>query len=329
MKKLLMVLFAAFLVLGFAACNGDDTTETDETTKQTTEETTEATEFKVDGEFMAFEIGEHYGAPMITSVTVTVEDGEVVDYFIDALQSDGETFEWNENTKKELGYDYKMHYNAYSETDDTPTMAEYETWLDENDKLEWFEQAELIEEYWLENGFDSVDVVDGEIDNVAGVTVSDGGYTTLAAEAVQQAKDGITKAYSVSVNYGAPQVVWATLDLDDNGDIEELVIDTLQSTVDEGTFAWKDNTKQELGYDYKMHYGTYSETDDTPTMAEYETWLEDNNKLEWFEQVNMITDYIEENGWESSFNVQDSVAGVTVTTNAYETVLEAVFAKVE
>ncbi|MFO7968960.1 MAG: hypothetical protein R6U15_02470 [Candidatus Izemoplasmatales bacterium] len=325
MKKLLMVLFVAFLVLGFAACNGDDTTETDETTEQTTE----ATEFKVDGEFMAFEIGEHYGAPMITSVTVTVEDGEIVDYFIDALQSDGETLEWNENTKKELGYDYKMHYNAYSETDDTPTMAEYETWLDENDKLEWFEQAELIEEYWLENGFDSVDVVDGEIDNVAGVTVSDGGYTTLAAEAVQQAKDGITKAYSVSVHYGAPQVVWATLDLDDNGDIEELVIDTLQSTVDEGTFAWNDNTKQELGYDYKMHYGTYSETDDTPTMAEYETWLEDNDKLEWFEQVNMITDYIEENGWESSFNVQDSVAGVTVTTNAYETVLEAVFAKVE
>ncbi|MGM0496141.1 MAG: hypothetical protein ACQERX_05715 [Bacillota bacterium] len=325
MKKLLMVLFVAFLVLGFAACNGDDTTETDETTEQTTE----ATEFKVDGEFMAFEIGEHYGAPMITSVTVTVEDGEIVDYFIDALQSDGETLEWNENTKKELGYDYKMHYGTYSETDDTPTMAEYETWLDENDKLEWFEQAELIEEYWLENGFDSVDVVDGEIDNVAGVTVSDGGYTTLAAEAVQQAKDGITKAYSVSVHYGAPQVVWATLDLDDNGDIEELVIDTLQSTVDEGTFAWNDNTKQELGYDYKMHYGTYSETDDTPTMAEYETWLEDNDKLEWFEQVNMITDYIEENGWESSFSVEDSVADVSITTSAYETVLEAVFAKVE
>ena len=313
MKKLLTGLFAIFIVFGFAACNGDDTSE-----------------FKVDGEFMAFEIGEYYGAPMVTSVTVTVEDGEIVDYYIDALQSDSETFEWNEETKKELGYDYKMHYDVYEATDDTPTMAEYETWLDDNDKLEWFEQAELIEDYWLENGYDSVNVVEGEIDNVSGVTISDDGYIALADEAFQQAKDGITKAYTVSA-YDAPQVVWATLDVDENGDIEDLEIDALQSSVDEGTFTWNDSTKQELGYDYKMHYGAYEATDDTPTIAEYETWLEDNDKLEWFEQVDMITDYIVENGWETTFAVEDvdSLSGVSITVSSYETVLEAVFTKVE
>ncbi|MFW5889189.1 MAG: hypothetical protein ACOCUD_02290 [Bacillota bacterium] len=308
MKKLLMFLFAAFLVLGFAACNGEDTTEA----------TTEASEFQVDGEFMAFEIGEHRGAPMITSVTVTVLDGEIVEYYIDALQSDDETFEWNEETKKELGDEYGMVERGGA-------------------VAEWYVQAEAIEDHWLENGYDSVEVDDEnvitnvQIDEDTDVTIKDGGYIALAAEAVQQAKDGITKAYTVSMHYGAPQVVWATLDLDENGDIEDLTIDTLQSTVDEDTFTWDDESKQEKGYDYKMHYGTYEATDETPTMDEYITWLEDNNELEWFEQVDMITDYIVENGWETTFAVEDvdSLSDVSITVSSYESVLQAVFTKVQ
>ncbi|MFW5889114.1 MAG: hypothetical protein ACOCUD_01910, partial [Bacillota bacterium] len=47
MKKLFMFLMAAFLLVGIAACNGDDTTVAttteEDTTEATTEETTEAT----------------------------------------------------------------------------------------------------------------------------------------------------------------------------------------------------------------------------------------------------------------------------------------------
>ncbi|MDA3932662.1 MAG: hypothetical protein PF513_08010 [Tenericutes bacterium] len=314
MKKLLTILFAAFLLIGVAACNGERT-------------------YTVDGEYTAFEIDSD--SPTLTSVTVTIENDEITGYYIDVLQSNRSTFAWNEETKKELGYGYRMHGQR------DLSEADYITWLEDNEKLEWFEQAELIEQYWMENGVDSVTTdTEGTIDNVAGVTVSDSSYTVLAAEAVQQAKDGVIKAYAVSSS-GDPQVTWVEVDLDANGDVEDIFIDVLQSDVtqtagedtdedasdDEFSFAWDEKTKQEKGFEYKMHYRTYSATDDTPTLAEYETWLTDNDKLEWFQQADMISDYIVENGWEDSFAVEgvDELSAVSVTTSEYEAVLQEAF----
>ena len=301
MKKLFVLFVALFTVVVVAGCNGER-------------------EFAADGEFTAYEIGTHSNAPMVTMVTVTIEDDEIVSYYIDARQgkatqsagedtpddtSDDEyTFSWNAETKKELGDDYNMVQFGGA-------------------IAEWYEQAALIEAYWLENGVDSVTVdADNVIDNVAGVTIKDGGYTDLAAEAVQLAKDG--KMQAVYCSTSGTDLYIATMTVDAEGNFSDLLLDTQQAERNKVTFTWKADTKQELGYDYKMHYNTYSATDDTPTMEEYKTWLTENDKLEWFEQVALITDDITENGWEDNTAV-DAPAGVTITKDSYYTVLGLLF----
>ena len=66
MKKIFALLFAAVAVLSLAACSEK--------------------EFKVDGEFTAFEPGVNGNAQMVTTVTVKIEKGKIVSYYIDALQ---------------------------------------------------------------------------------------------------------------------------------------------------------------------------------------------------------------------------------------------------
>lgn len=158
MRKVLMLFFVAFAAFTLFGCN--------------------SSEYKVDGEFLAYEAQVHsttikvdgvsvpVKVPQVTYVTVTIENGEIAGYNIDVRQgkvtfdTTSEEFEWawNDKTKKELGDDYNMvkFGDAISE---------------------WYVQAELIEAYWLENGVDSVTVNDdNKIDNVAGVTIKDGGY---------------------------------------------------------------------------------------------------------------------------------------------------------
>lgn len=309
MKKIMFIFLALITLVTIAGCNGER-------------------EFAADGEYTAYAADVHSG-PMVTTVTVTIEDDKIVGYSIDARQGklvDG-NFVWNDETKKELGFEYKMHYfSGYAPTDETPTIAEYETWLDENDKLEWHQQAALIEAYWLENGADSITTpVDTVIDTVSGVTIKNGGYTTLAEEAVQLAKDGKMQGIYCTND----DLYIATMTVDANGDFSELLIDVLQGAPDGETFAWKEKSKQELGYEYKMHYNAYSATDDTPTLDEYETWLGDNDKLEWFEQVALITDYVMENGWDETLTDADAPAGVTITAGSYYTLLANLFDHLE
>jgi hypothetical protein len=342
MRKLFTLFVALLTLVVVAGCNGN-TTVAPTTQAPTTEE---PREFAADGEFTAYLVGVHSNAPMVTTVTVTIENDEITGYFIDCIQGkrtqNEETlvysFNFNASSKKNLGFEYKMHWGAYSATDDTPTIEEYQTWLTANNKKEWHQQAELIEAYWLANGFDSVtsNTETTVIDNVAGVTIKDGGYTDLAAEAVQLAKDGKMQAIYTS----SDDLYIATMTVNAEGEFSDLLIDVLQGTPDTaaGTFAWREETKQELGFEYKMHYGTYSATDDTPTIEEYETWLEANDKLEWFQQVALITDYVTENGWNENLAALndrggtldgttpvDSLAGVTVRSQGYYTLLADLF----
>lgn len=268
-----------------------------------------SSEYKVDGEFLAYEAQVHTnGTMMVTSVTVTIEKGKIVDFNIDARQSKKTqnpetlawTFTWNEKTKKELGDAYGMVANGGA-------------------IAEWDVQAERIEAFWLENGVDSVTVKDGVIDNVTGVTIKDGGYLALAKEAVELAKEGKFQAIYCSGTdlYSAHMVVTP------KGKVESLMLDTLQmnrASTTSGTFQWNLKTKQELGFDYKMHYNASGAAD----MAAYQAWLTANNKLEWFQQANLITDAIVANGWTA--NAAENVpAGVTITTTGYYAVLAKLF----
>jgi len=301
-------------------------------------------EFKVDGEFTAFLPSVSNNKPQVTMVTVTIEDGEIVDFDIDVRQGTRTqnvdtlvySWAWNTQTKKELGYAYHMFYGTYDDTDTTPTEDEYIAWLDANDKLEWFEQAEVIEAYWLANGFDSITLVEGEFPTEVGVTISDSGYVELAAAAVELAKLGKFQSIVCSGSdlYSASMIVSA------KGEVTELKLDTLQATKDTaaGTFVWKDETKQELGDDYGMK-GTGAKYNFAA--GAWTAHATDKTTLEWYEQANLITAYILENGWDEDLapiadrgvsldgtTLLDACAGVTIKTATYFQVLEALFGAV-
>ncbi len=269
-----------------------------------------SSEYKVDGKFMAYEYNTHTdGSPMITTVTVTIKDGEVEGYYIDALQSkkvqtvgkdtvddvtdDKYEYQWNAKTKKELGDDYGMvkYGNAVAE---------------------WDDQAALIEAFMLANGPEGVTTkTDGYIDNVSGVTMKDGGYTTLAAEALVLAKAGkfqaitwsTTKVYATGLYH--PEVVMASMVVSTKGVVTELHLDTIQSDLSATfAFSWKAKTKQELGFDYNMKPAS-------------------EIGKEWFEQADTLTAYVMEKGW--TMNSTPEVAGVTMTTTDYFKTFDKLF----
>jgi hypothetical protein len=263
-----------------------------------------SSEYKVDGEFLAYEVSIHRNAPQVTMVTVTIEDGEIVGYNIDARQgkatqtagadteedtSDDEwSYSWNEKTKKELRNEYGM--KAVSEIE-----------------KEWFEQAEAIEAFMLENGVDAVETdADTYITNITGVSMKDGGYTALAAAALELAKEGKFQAVYCS----ADDLVIATMMVDEKGVASNLVLDVLQGSPDGATFAFRDKTKQELGLEYGMK--------DASAIGK-----------EWFEQADAIAAYVFENGADSIQVNEDgditNITGASVGDSGYSEVFALLF----
>ena len=322
-KKILLVFVVALSAVLFVACDDEKDPVVEERT------------YVADGEFTAFrwEIHSNNG-PQVSSVTVTIEDDEVVGYYIDVIQNtktvvpateteaEKVTYAFNDKTKKELGYGYRMHGQR------DKSEADYKAYLKEEGLLEWFEQAKLIEDFFLAEGPDKLTVDEGNyITNVeGGVTIKDGGYSTLAKEALELAKEGTAKAWIPSGN----SVVFATAKVDKDGKFTELELDTIQGSVKDGKYVWNEKTKQELGYDYRMHNGAKDLSE-----ADYKKKLEDEGLLEWFEQAKIITDGVLANGV-SSLELTDgkldsaegkTYAGVTITASAYKDVLTKLYDK--
>ena len=319
MKKLYLLLLAFVMVMFLTSCN--------------------TSEFKLDGEFTAYEVSVYSNAPQVTYVTVTITEGKIVGYNIDVRQgtqtvtNDVTTeysYAWKEMTKKEYMDDYGMKlYGTQFEL----VNGEWVENEDEKPENEWYEQANLIEEYLLENGVDSVETIDGRISNVAGVTINDGGYLALTTEAVDLAKAGKFQAILCS----SDDLYIATMEKDVEGEITSLMLDMLQGNPNGDTFAWNDLTKQELSDDYGMK----------GIGAAYEfvegEWVASDGKtsLEWYEQANLITEYILANGWDDNLEALagrggtidgttliSDLAGATIHTQSYFDVLEELFNKV-
>lgn len=292
-----------------------------------------------DGVYRAFKESLNYGAPQVTIVTVTVEDGKIVDYDIDQIQSHADEtqrsgYSFNAESKKELGYRYAMHFpdsGITGDINDEAVLNQYKEWLEENDKLEWFEQAELIEKYWLEKGIKNPDA-DGKFPYITGVSIIDNEYVAVAKQAVKNAKKGVTQV----VTTNGSDLVWATVKIDKEGKLSEIKIDTRQgSKGTDGKFVWNEKTKQELQYLYGMHFrasGIQGELSDAEVLEEYKEWLEENDKLEWFQQVDALAAYVLENGL-TGFTLEDgkikqdkntpnALAGITVTASHYYEAIE-------
>ncbi|MDC7242606.1 MAG: hypothetical protein PQJ44_01175 [Sphaerochaetaceae bacterium] len=317
MKKISLLVLSLVLILFLAGCN--------------------SSEFKVDGKFTAYEVSVHSNAPQVTYVTVTITDGEIVDYEIDVRQgtvtetvtetATSYSYTWNESTKTELGDDYGMtsYGTKYELVDGAWVAVEGET-----SEYEWYEQANLLEDYLLENGVDSVETIDERISNVAGVTIKDGGYLDLAAEAVELAKAGTFQAIVCEDD----DLYIASMNVDESGDISSLMLDVLKGNPDGDTFAWSEETKQELGDDYGMKgTGTAYEFVDGAWVAS-----DEKTSLEWYEQANLITDYVMANGWNEDLaaiderggtvdgtTLIDDLAGATIHTQTYYDVLAELF----
>jgi hypothetical protein len=301
MRKALSIFFVVFALILLAGCGEK--------------------EYPVDGEYLAYELSVSRNAPQVISVTVQITNGEVKDYFIDTRQGTrtGEGTEaspyvwaWNTQTKKELGFNYGMKANSEIEK-------------------EWFEQAEAIEAFWLENGVEAMTVdADGYIDNVTGASVRDS-YSAVALKALENAKAG----KFVSIYSSGTDLYSAEMMLTPKGEIESLVLDVRQSTRSQadGSFTWNQKTKQELGDDYGMKGvgGGYTYANGAWTAS-------GTASLEWYEQVQLITDYIEANGWSNSLqpiadrggslngtDLLSDLAGATIRTGGYYTVLKTLF----
>lgn len=322
LKRFLAVLLVVLASVSLVACKKDKRT------------------YVADGDYTAFAVKE--GKVQLTTVTVTIKDDKLTKVYIDVRQGrsivdpSDETkgvSTFDEKTKKEKGYEYKMHYGAYKETvtDGTDTLEGYQTWLKANNKLEWFEQAALIENYIVENGAGSIENIAGDnIKTITGVTISDDNYTTVAKAAIQLAKEGKVQA----VTTGSNSVTWAEAKVNSKGKLSDVVLNTLQSktTVAETkvTFAWNAKNKQELGYEYKMHYDAYRKTvtDGTDTLEGYQAWLKANNKFEWFEQAALIV-----NAWVGGTTLTtdgtghiNNVTNVTISDDNYSAVLNGLVA---
>jgi len=319
MKKIYLLLIAFVMVMFLASCS--------------------PSEFNLDGEFTAYEVSVYSNAPQVTYVTVTITEGKIVKYNIDVRQGTQTvtidvtteySYAWKEMTKNEYldNYGMKLYGTQFELVD-----GEWFENEDEKPGNEWYEQANLIEEYLLENGVDSIETIDGRISNVAGVTINNEGYLALATEAVALAKAGKFQA----ILCVSDDLYIATMEKDADGEMTSLMLDVLQGNPNSDTFAWNDLTKQELGDDYDMK----------GIGAAYEfiegKWVASDEKtsLEWHEQANLITEYILANGWDDNLEALagrggtidgttliSDLAGATIQTQSNFDVLEELFDKV-
>ena len=291
--------------------------------------------YKHDGVYTAFEHSLNNNAPQIVSVSVTIENDEIAGFFIDTLQStavkNGEEttgYNFNAKTKKQLGYHYYMFPASGKKVDGVLDVEAYKEWLAENNKKEWFEQANILEQYILENGVEAIEFDGTKPTNVAGVTVSAKDYVELAKKAIQNAKDGKLLA----VTGYQDDIIWATATIDKDGIVSNYLIDVLQGQgIVDGTFQFKDKSKQELGYEYYMFPESGKKVDDVLDVDAYKEWLAENNKKEWFEQVAILCAEFEANGpynMALDNNKFLSVSGVTISDNKYIQVLTQVKANV-
>ena len=294
--------------------------------------------YKHDGVYTAFSYSLNRGAPQIVSVSVIIENDQIAGFFIDTLQStavqkdeDGKAtkFEFNAKTKKQLGYEYYMFPASGAKVDGVLDVEAYKAWLAENGKKEWFEQANVLEQYMLENGVEAVELDGEKTTNVTGVTVTVKDYVDLAKEAVQNAKDGKL----VAVTGHGSDIVWATAKVDRYGKVTDYVIDQLQGKVVDGAYVFNEKSKQQLGYDYYMFPASGKKVDGVLDVEGYKEWLAENGKKEWFEQVAILCAEFEAKGiYNMALDASGkyiTVSGVTIVDNKYIQVLSQVKANVK
>ncbi|MDY0210959.1 MAG: hypothetical protein RBQ91_06120 [Acholeplasma sp.] len=137
------------------------------------------------------------------------------------------------------------------------------------------------------------------------------------------------------------QSTFGVMFINENGKIENIFIDSVYLKASEdGTVEWTSygnpakgyaTTKMALdnGWGYHMFYAEYAKTTEEPTEAGYQAWLKANSKLEWFQQVELITEQvIELQGLpEKTGDAYDAPTGATITVSSYYSVIADLLAQ--
>ena len=306
-KSFLLIVLCFAMLFTLASCKKDRT-------------------YAADGQYLAYSI-EGATKPEVTFVTVTIKDDKLVDVDINTIQSntlknaEGATtgYEFKAESKKELGYKYYMFPAAGLDKNSPTFEADYKAWLAANGKKEWFEQVEIIEAEILANGTAGIVVNEsGKFENLAGVTVSDHHYVALAEQAIANAKAG----KKVAIATHDDDLVIATADVNEKGELSNVLLDTVQGQFSNGAWSFKAQSKQQLGYKYYMFPAAGLDKNSASFEADYKAWLAANGKKEWFEQAALIV-----SAWEANHSLVPTngkfpnVAGVTISDNCYIEVL--------
>ena len=154
MKKVLLLFLIVLGALFLTACQKEESLYTDGVYTAFVEGTPKVDQTRGD----------------LTWVTVTIEDGEIVSYYIDVLQYKNGAY--LELSKKELGDAYGM--------------------ATEEGQLEWYEQAKALESFFLSNSVDAVELDETfHTDLITGVTITVNVYVEVANLALEAAKTGV------------------------------------------------------------------------------------------------------------------------------------------
>lgn len=322
MRKILSVLMLAILLFVVSGCEKEEVKRT----------------YMADGTYMVWELGSttsnllnpdgtNYvnpadgkavkaSTPVLSTLKVTIANDKVVKYEIDELQSKpyvavkrgttdpnvdengyvkAVTWKWNDMTKRELEYGYGMETNAAFG--------------------EWYIQVLNLENYWLAKG----EPVDDEVAKTS-VTITYANYTQMAKKALQNAKDGVVGAITDREHY-TYDVTFVTAKVNKEGKISDVNLDAhLFGTARENT--------------YTVGNTDYLKFDWNPK-AKYESYGAMSNDKKWQDQIDVLEDFVNENGWDGSimsgngtdpYKGLNKVKGLNAETNKYE--IEVVMASV-
>lgn len=284
MKKLLSFFFVGLLIFVLVACQHEEENPPILETEK---------EYVYNGTFTAFRESFNYGNPQLSWVSVTVEDGEIVSFYIDEVQTNASksaenVYSWNSKTKKQLKEDYNMIVAS-------PIGKE------------WYEQADFLEKYFLEHAPEFVEMdADGYPTNddlITGTTMIVSTYVELALEAIANWKQGKYTALEYSMNNPTQfQFTWVDLKVEE-GKVSEFYIDTIQSNrkTAENEFSWN-KSKKVLKEDYNMIVAS-------PIGRE---WFEQAETLEEYFLENPISDVLMD-----SEGYAQNVTGVSMKTPTY------------
>ena len=224
-------------------------------------------------------------------VSLTVKDGKISEVTWDAVTEDG--------SKKSV-------------------MSENGEYVMTEDGLTWKEQAEALADALVENQSLSFFTTDeaGKTDSVSGVSISIGGFVSLAQECLEEAagietsKNPLDGAELADGTYTA-----STNSYDDSGFMDEVSLTVKDGKITE--VAWDAVTEDGSKKSVMSENGEYVMTEDGPT---------------WKEQAEALADALVENQSLGFFNTDeagktDSVSGVSISIGGFINLAEQCLAE--